>query len=215
MIEELIEMGVTEQEADFYVGNRAMNESGAIKMKKEMTISVLKKKLADMERKELENIICSLYKNCDYAEQAINLKVLDKSYGERLLRQYQDRMYKIFFPNDIMRTGFSLSCAKGVISDFKKVCQDTQLITVLKLCFAEYGTEFTNMFGDIDECFYNAVCSAFHDVVEAVTKDRELFDKWNSKLRELVYDSDGSGWGFHDYLEEEYNGIPWVEEEES
>jgi len=183
-------------------------------MKKEITIPALKKKLANLDQKELTQIICSLYKNCDYAEQTINLKLLDKSYGERLLQQYQGRMYKIFFPNDIVRSGFSLSCAKGIVTDFNKVCQDTELITELKLCFAEYGMEFTNMYGDIDERFYNAVCNAFHDVIEVVAKDRELFDKWNSRLNSIVHDSDGIGWGFHDYLVEKYYGIPWVEEKD-
>lgn len=91
------------------------------------------------------------------------------------------------------------------------MCQDTELITELKLCFAEYETEFTNMYGDIDERFYNAVCDAFHDVIEVAAKDRELFDKWNSRLCSIVHDSNGIGWGFYDYLVEEYYGIPWVE----
>ena len=181
-------------------------------MKKEMTIPEVKKKLANLEQTELVQSLCGLYKNCDYAEQAINLKLLDKTYGERLLQQYQDRMYKIFFPYDIVRSGFSLSDAKRVVSDFKKVCQDTELIIELKLCFAEYGTEFTNMYGDIDERFYNAVCDAFGDVIEAVSKDRELFDKWYDRLSSIVDDSDGIGWGFHDYLVEEYYGIPWIED---
>lgn len=180
-------------------------------MKKEMTIPVLKKKLADLEQKDLEQIICSLYKNNEYVEQAINLKLLDKSYGERLLLQYRDRMYKIFFPNDIVRAGFSLSSAKDIVSNFKKVCQEIELVTELKLYFAEYGTEFTNMYGDIDERFYNAVCKNFHDVIEVVANDRELFEKWNSRLIGIVHDSDEIGWGFHDYLVEEYCGIPWIE----
>lgn len=182
-------------------------------MKREMTIPELKKKLANLEQKELIQIICCLYKNCDYAEQAINLKMLDQSYGERLLQQYQGRMYKIFFPDDIIRVGFSLSSAKRVVSDFKKVCQDMELIMELELTFAEYGTKFTNIYGDIDTPFYNAVCAAFHDVIKAVSKDKKLFDKWNSRLRGIVDDSAGIGWGFHDYLVIEYINIPWIEDE--
>lgn len=49
------------------------------------------------------------------------------------------------------------------------------MITELKLCFAEYGTKFTNMYGDIDERYYNAISKVFHDVIEIVAKDRELF----------------------------------------
>lgn len=70
------------------------------------------------------------------------------------------------------------------------------------------------MYGDINERFYNVVCTAFHDVIKAVAEDRELFEKWDSRLSSIVHDSDGIGWGFHDYLVEEYYGIPWVKDED-
>lgn len=38
--------------------------------------------------------------------------------------------------------------------------------------------------------------------------------KWNSRLSSIVHDSDGIGWGFHDYLVGEYCGITWVEDED-
>lgn len=155
-------------------------------------------------------MFCDLYKNCDQAEQVINLKLLDETYARKLLEQYQSRMYKIFFPNNIVYSGFSLSMAKKVISDFKKIMQHKELVTELKLYFAECGTEYTNMYGDIDERFYNSICSAFHDVIEIVSDNESLFEKWNDRLIEIVHNSDGIGWGFHDYLEEEYYGIPWM-----
>jgi len=40
-------------------------------VKKEMTIPVLKKKLAGLERKELEQMLCGLYRNCDYAVRVL------------------------------------------------------------------------------------------------------------------------------------------------
>jgi len=181
-------------------------------MKKEMTIPALKKELAEFERKELEQMICDLYKNCDDAEQVINLKLLNESYGRKLLQQYQDKIHKIFFPKDIVRSGFSLSQAKGVISDFKKVCQNLELITELKLYYVECGVEFTNMYGDIDERFYDSVFGVFCDVVAVVSKNRELFDKWNHRLVKIIRDSDCVGWGFHDSIVEEYNSIPWRKE---
>ena len=183
-------------------------------MKREMTIPELKKKLAGLDRKELEKMLCDVYKNSEQAEQIMNLALLDETYGDRLLEQYHDRLYKIFFPYDIMRTGFSLSMAKGVVSDFKKICQNIELISELKLYFVECGTEFTNMFGDIDERFYNMVGDAFHDVVKIVSQDKKLFEKWSSRLIAVVQESDGIGWGFHDYLASEYYSIPWEEETE-
>lgn len=53
----------------------------------------------------------------------------------------------------------------------------------------------------------------FYDVIKIVSGNRNLFEKWNDRLVNVVQESDGIGWGFHDYLVEEYYGIPWVEEE--
>ena len=106
-------------------------------MKREMTIPALKKRLAELERKELEKMLCDVYKNCDQAEQMLNLTLLDETYGKKLLEQYQEKLDKIFFPYDIVRVGFSLSMAKKVLSDLKKVCQNIELIAELKLYFVE------------------------------------------------------------------------------
>ena len=178
-----------------------------------MTIPALKKRLAELERKELEKMLCDIYKNCEQAEQMLNLVLLDETYGRKLLEQYQEKLDKIFFPYDIVRAGFSLSMAKKVLYDFKKICQNIELISELKLYFVECGIEFTNTYGDINERYYNVVCDVFYDVIESVSNDKKLFEKWKDRLVNIVQESGGIGWGFHDYLVEEYYGIPWVEEQ--
>jgi hypothetical protein len=55
---------------------------GKEQMKREMTIPALKKRLAELERKELEKMLCDVYKNCDQAEQMLNLTLLDETYGK-------------------------------------------------------------------------------------------------------------------------------------
>ena len=67
-------------------------------MKREMTIPALKKRLSEMERKELEQLVCSLYKNVDLAKKSINLYLLGKDYGRKLMRQYHEKLDEIFFP---------------------------------------------------------------------------------------------------------------------
>lgn len=64
----------------------------------------------------------------------------------------------------------------------------------------QWRRKFTNMYGDIDERFYNVVCNIYHDVIESVSGDKTLFEKWNDRLINIVQESDGIGWGFHDYL---------------
>ena len=183
-------------------------------MKREMTIPALKKRLSEMERKELEQLVCSLYKNVDLAEKSINLYILGKDYGRKLVRQYQEKLDEIFFPNNLIRAGFSVKWAKDVISEFKKICQDPELTAELKLYYVECSVEFTNTFGDINESFYDTACDMFHDVTEAVSENEELFVQWRDRIRRIVDESDGIGWGFHDFLVDEYYRIPWIEEME-
>ncbi len=159
-----------------------------------MTNPVLKKLLAQQERKMLENIICSLYEQSDYAEQFINLRLLDSEYEKKLLEQYQKNMHQIFFPANIMKSGFSLSKAKEVIADFKKVCKNKELIAELKLCFVEYAAEFTSMYGDINEKFYESMFAVYQDVIEAVAFDENLYRKWKHKLLTIIHNTEQIGW---------------------
>ena len=39
---------------------------------------------------------------------------------------------------------------------------------------------------------------------------RRLFLKWGDRLKNIIGDMGGIGWGVYDYMEEEYMIIPWV-----
>lgn len=90
-------------------------------IKKEMTMTELKRHLSNINDAELKKLLCHLYSNSDEAEKMMNVAIMGSNYEEKLLEQYKEKMYNIFFPNDIMRAGFSLSWAKSLISEFKKI----------------------------------------------------------------------------------------------
>lgn len=183
-------------------------------MKKEMTLTELKKHLSNVSAAELKKLLCHLYKNSDIAEKMINLAVLGSDYEENLLEQYKEKMYKVFFPNDIVRTGFSLSGAKSLIGEFKKIGVTDEHILDLQLYYVESGTDFTNTFGDIDMKFYDSMCSVYHMVVQAVNKyeNDSLYQKFEDRLYRIVNETRGIGWGFHDYVSEQFLSILWREE---
>lgn len=182
-------------------------------MKKEMTLTDLKKKLSEMDYTELQKMICNIYKNSDMAEKMINVAILGSDYKEKLLKQYKEKMDNVFFPNDIVRTGFSLSWAKSLIGEFKKICQRQEYILDLQLYYVECGTDFTNTFGDIDMKFYDSLCSVYHTVIQAVMtcEDSSLYQQFADRLYSVVKGSEGIGWGYHDYVAEEFFSIPWLE----
>ncbi|MFD1449140.1 hypothetical protein [Oceanobacillus profundus] len=45
-------------------------------------------------------------------------------------------------------------------------------------------------------------------------KDEALFKTFHNRLYGIVEDSEGIGWGYHDYLGELYYSIPWLEDED-
>mgnify|MGYP000896865649 CR=1 FL=1 len=185
-------------------------------MKKDMTLTELKKRISEIDHAELKKLVCNLYKNSDMAEKMINAAILGDSYKERLLEQYKDKMFAVFFPKDIIRSGFSLSKAKSLISEFKNICSETEYILDLQLYYVECGTEFTNTFGDIDINFYNSMCKVYHTVIQAVNtqENDRLYQKFADRLYSIVTETDEIGWGYHDYVTDEFYNILWLEEEQ-
>lgn len=179
--------------------------------KNEMTLTKLKQSLSEIGDTDLKKLICHIYKNCDMAEEMINVAILGSDYEEKLLERYKENMNKVFFPTDIMRAGFSLSWAKSLISEFKKICTKAEYLLDLQLYYVECGTSFTNTYGDIDMKFYDSMCRVYHSVIQAVNnhKDDGLYQKFEERLYSIVEETKGIGWGYHDYVFEQFFSIPW------
>lgn len=79
----------------------------------------------------------------------------------------------------------------------------------LQLYYVECGTDFTNKFGDIDMKFYDSMCSVYCTVVQAINKyeNESLYQKFEKRLHNIVNETGGIGWGFHDYVSEQFYSI--------
>lgn len=180
-------------------------------MAKKLTEASLRKKLKQMDEVSLIQMIIDLYKGSSVAEKAINLSLLGDDYGKELLDQYKKRLHKIFNPTDIVRTGFSLEAAQAVLNDFADVCLGfDRFYADLALYFAECTTDFTMSYGDIDEDFYDALGDAYHDAVVAASNDERIFEILKDRLRSILVEFAGFGWGMEDYIADEYYSIPWI-----
>jgi hypothetical protein len=186
-----------------------------MKMAKKMTEKALAKKLDKMEKEELTKLIIDLYKSNKTAEQAINLLLNGDDYGKELLDKYKNKLYKIFNPKDIVRTGFSTKEAKNVLKEFSDVCayNNGRWYGDLSLYYAECATEFTMCYGDIDDEFYDALGDSYHDAVVIAAGNKELYELWQERLEKVMDDMSDFGWGMDTYISDEYFSIPWVDEE--
>lgn len=108
----------------------------------------------------------------------------------------------------------SLSSAKSVIASFKRVCKDPAMILDLQLYYVENGVEFTNTYGDINESFYNSMGSVYHTVTETLNKldDESLYLQFEERLKAVLDETDGIGWGFNEDLSDSYYSLKWVKE---
>lgn len=184
-------------------------------MAKKLTEKALIKKLDGMNLEELKKIIIDLYKCNKSVEEGMSLLLLGEEYGSILLEKYKKRMYKIFNPTDIVRTGFSLESAQMVLSDFADVCvnDNGRWYGDLALYFAECATEFTMSYGDMEEDFYDALGDAYHDAVVIASEDKDLYKLWENRLEQILHEFSGFGWGMEDFIADEFCSIPWIKED--
>lgn len=180
-------------------------------MAKKLTEKALLKKLNDMNQEELVKIIYDLFKTNKSVEERLNLILLGDDYGNMLLERYKKKLYKMFNPTNIVRTGFSLEKAQSLLSDFANVSGSDRWYGDLSLYFAECATDFTMTYGDINEKFYSVLGDAYHDAVVAASQDEDLYELWKDRLEYIYHEFSNFGWGMDDYITEEYYSIPWLE----
>ena len=182
-------------------------------MSKKLTAAQLKKLLKECSQDELIYLISRLYKAVPEAADFINVELGDQEYISGLLEEAKKKVRKEFFPN----RGYgrlSLSTAKSAISSFKRVCTDPVMIIDLQLYYVECGVEFTNSYGDINESFYSSMERMYWAVIETLNKsdDERLYQLFSERLKAVVDDSSGIGWGFYDGLCDSYYSLKWVRE---
>lgn len=115
-----------------------------------------------------------------------------------------------------MKTQFKISEAKKVINEFKKLSFNEKLTLELMLYYVEMGIKFTKIYGDINEAFYKSVASMYEAVVSAINKqdNSEFYNNFKERLKAVVVNTKGMGWGFHDELSYIYYEIIWLDLED-
>ena len=160
----------------------------------------LKKALAKLKQDELINLVGDLYKKNKAAREFLDFYVAPNE--KEIFDKYHDKVYQAFFP----KRGFGnakLKEGKQAISDFKKLVQSPDLVADLMLFYVETGVDFTNQFGDIDESFYSSLETTYLASLTLMQKEN-LLEKFKYRTKSVVIDTNGIGWGFHDYLKDTY-----------
>ena len=172
-------------------------------MPKKMPMTTLKNQLKDLPQQEIISLICSLYRSCPDAADVLNARFSGDDYVKELLGECKEKIQKEFSGRGLKAP--SLSKAKKVISEFKKISTEQKDVIELKLYYLECLAEFGRSFGDMPESFYNSMENVFSDVVASLNKvgSEDLFTACYPRLQNIIHKMDGLGYGTSDLLSAE------------
>ena len=178
-----------------------------------LKVTELKKELKELNEKELIQIIAELYKMNKDVQHYLSNKLGGEAAIVDLYEKTKKKIKDEFFP-DRGDGKLRLGEAKKAITNFKKLSSDTVRTIDLMLYYVELGTEFTITYGDIDDRFYDSMNSTYDKVIEECNKNEEHYKMFKDRLNDVIEDSSGTGWGYHEALCESYYALDWLEDEE-
>lgn len=167
-----------------------------------VTAKQLKEYLLRQSQAELIKDITELFGKSDAVKEYYQMRVSGGSDSD-LLDKYKAAIKKEFFPARGHGEG-RLSIARKPVLEYKKIAASPANLADLMLYYVEMGVEFTNTYGDIDEPFYNSMTRMYVQAVKLIIKEK-LQEQLEERCEQIVFDTSGIGWGFHDDLSAIYD----------
>jgi len=188
-----------------------VSKEGALNMK--LKVTELKKQLKKYDQKQLIQLVADLYKMNKDVQSYLSVQFLGEEAVTELFNEAKMKVENEFFPSK-GHGKLRLNEAKKAISNFKKTTNNRLLTTELMLYYVEQGVKFTITYGDIDERFYISIETMYEKVITTCNEEEEFIQLFMQRLKTIVTDTDGIGWGFHDQLNYLYSELVLCEDEE-
>lgn len=176
-------------------------------------VTDLKKQLREYEKKELIELVVEMFKTTKEVQNYLSSKFLGDEVIDDLFKKARKKIENEFFPD----RGFGklrLAEAKKEITAFKKATNDEKRTVDLMLFYVGQGVAFTCTYGDVYENFYSSMVKMFNQVAMECDRDEELYKVFSTRLRNLLSNADGTGWGFQEALVDSFYSIEWVHDED-
>ena len=143
--------------------------------------SDVKRKLADLEKPRLLNLLSDLYalnsENRDFFHARFTV-------GEDPLDAYKKIIRDCMYPDLMDNEPILISRAKKAISQYKRATGNSLGIIELMVFFVEQGNEFTLEYGDIDGDFYSSLERMFEKaVIEIKNLDEEAIQPFQERRK--------------------------------
>lgn len=161
----------------------------------------VKKVIGQWPSDDLVGLLQDLYRfdaaNADF----LHVRLLSTTTGEDGLEPYRERIRKAVSPAQPWKQDVRLAEGRKAISDYKKAAGDTRGLLTLMVFYVQCGNDFTLEFGDIDETFYDSLCSMVEGIKDRLLAEdnRDLAAEFLPLLEREFERIDGQmGWGYPD-----------------
>jgi len=169
------------------------------------TWSDVNKILQQQEKDQLIGLIQDLHKLSTTNADFIHARLLGNDAAQSPAL-YKKRIKQAISPAQPWKQDVQLREGRKAISDYKKASGDVRGILSLMVYYLQCGNDFTLEFGDIDEPFYNSLCSILDQVKKQLIAEdnHQLAAEFIPLLEHEFQRIDGQmGWGYPDEFGEQ------------
>ena len=162
--------------------------------------SAARQNLATWDKPALLALVKDLYDAASENRDFIHARCQAGDSVGAVLETYRSKIVEQFFPKR-GEAKLKLGEARKAIRDYRKAAGNIPGTAELLMTYVENGVKFTNEYGDIDERFYSSVESALDELATLLRgPSRELYPQFRERLAKIEQETDGIGWGFHDFI---------------
>ena len=167
------------------------------------TWSQVKVELKSWGRPQLLLLVKDLFALSAENRDFLAARLLSHTSGGVPIESYRRKIDEAFYsrrgwPQDKLQ----LAAARKAIRDYRTATSDLAGTLDLTLHYVETGTKFTVEFGDIDESFYNSLCSALDELRRELVRagDETIYGQLRERLSVVAKQAGGIGWGYGDFV---------------
>ncbi len=169
------------------------------------TWSQVKAALKHWDKARLTGLVQDLFRHSQDNRDFLAARLLSETLGEQTRAPYLGRIEAAFYDKrGWPAKRLNLKDARSAIREYQRATSDPVGTLELMLVHVETGTQFTREFGDIDEAFYDSLCTTLHEIRKLLASEEgaKLYGAVRERLKALDEAAHGMGWGYGDYVGE-------------
>ena len=163
--------------------------------------AAVRRHLKAWDSSALLSLVKDLYESSPANRAFLDARIRADEGGEGALEPYRKRIVEQFFPAR-GEGKLQLGEARKALREYRKATGNTEGVIELLTTYLENGNEFTHQYGDIDERFYDSLCSAADELAKLLKGEGpSAYAKVRERLIAIATKASGIGWGYGDHID--------------